>query len=142
MSTLAAQPGVRTFVHRAERMVPREGVTLETEVTFEDGTILRGRLSDISSSGMACLVPDSETAAPASATRATRIRLSEGDQVRAWAAGALTRSEPVSVASLNIGVTLVALAFDRPQAALVESLLDHLAPTPYITDSLPLFRGE
>jgi hypothetical protein len=135
MSQLEQQPGVRNFVHRAERHVPRDDMRLETEIAFEDGTTLHGRLGDISASGLACVVPSTDPIPPPE-TRATRIRIAHDKGVRAWASGVLTRSEPIWVASEPVGTTLVALSFETPQAALVESLLDHLAPSPYITDSL------
>ncbi|MBM3269837.1 MAG: hypothetical protein FJZ01_19570 [Candidatus Sericytochromatia bacterium] len=135
MSQLEQQPGVRNFVHRAERHVPRDAMILETEISFEDGTSLHGRLGDISASGLACIVKGSDPVPPPE-TRATRIRIAHDQGVRAWASGVLTRSEPIWIASEAIGTTLVAVAFDTPQAALVESLLDHLAPSPYVTDAL------
>jgi hypothetical protein len=135
MSQLDQQPGVRNFVHRAERHVPRDGVVLETEVTFEDGSVVHGRLGDISASGLACVLPGSE-AVPAPETRATRIRIAHDKGVRAWASGVLTRADTIWMASESTETTLMAVSFDTAQPALVESLLDHLAPSPYVTDAL------
>lgn len=134
-SKMAQQPGVRTFVHRAERHVPREGTVLGVEVSFEGGTVLTGRLGDISATGMACLFENLETI-PAAETKVTRAKIGSQEDVRAWAAGILTRGERVWVASAPTDLFLLAIAFDTPQAALVESLLDHLSPSPYVSDHL------
>lgn len=142
-SKIVPQPGVRTFVHRAERHVPREGTALSVEVTFEDGQVLEGRLGDISASGMACLF-ESLGSVPPAETRVTRARIGTQDGVRAWAAGILARGERVWIASEPTDLYLLAIAFDTPQPALVESLLDHLAPSPYVSDALLMenSRGE
>lgn len=134
-SKMVQQPGVRTYVHRAERHVPREGTRLGVEVTFEDGTVLTGRLGDISATGMACVFEKLESIPPAE-TKVTRARIGSKDDLRAWAAGILARGERVWVASEPTDLYLLAIAFDTPQAALVESLLDHLAPSPYVSDGL------
>lgn len=134
-SQMSQQPGVRTFVHRAERHVPREGTILGVEVTFEDGTVLDGRLCDISASGMACVFEELATI-PAPETKVTRAKIGSREDIRAWAAGILARGERVWVASAPTEIFLLAIAFDTPQAALVESLLDHLSPSPYVSDHL------
>ncbi len=127
------QPGVRSFVHRAERHVPRDGARLGVEVTFENGTVINGRLGDISASGMACLFENLEQI-PAPETKVTRARIGSTDDIRAWAAGILARADRVWIASEPTDIHLLAISFDTPQAALIESLLDHLAPSPYISD--------
>ena len=122
-----------SFIPRAQRLVPRE--PLVVEITLADDRMLRARLGDISQSGMACLV-EGDGPLPEPGERAKRIRLVSNDQVQALASAVISRLERVWVASEPTDTHVLGVQFDQPQPALITSLLDLLAPSPYSTDGL------
>lgn len=128
------ETAARALVPRAQRYVPRASDPITVEVAGDDWQF-QARLSDISQTGMACLV-DSAERLPEPGMRASRVRLLSGDVVQAWAVAAVNRLDRLWAANEPTNEHLIALSFDSPQTALVNSLLDRLAPSPYITDDL------
>jgi glycine C-acetyltransferase len=130
-----AQSGPRSFETRTERLRPRDEVRIEVAAEIEKGGLLRGRLADISQSGLRCLVLEPDYV-PTVNAGVTTLQLVVVGMAMEGGAATVRRVERLRVDGAPTGVTVVALAFAAPRPDLLEALGDLLQHSLFVTDEL------
>ena len=131
-------PGPRSYGTRDERLRPRGDRRIDVHAKIESWGLFHAQLTDLSRSGLRCLVFDT-AAAPFPGTRLSALRLIADGVAHDAPSAVLRRTEPVLAEGVPTGLVLLGLAFDRSAEDLLAVLAPLLSPSEYVTDEL---RGE